>query len=68
MSARAASRIATLGFTDVYRFVSLPAHKVADVGALRPARAPDRDDLLDLGQHEVEPLRLPDERQQAQRV
>jgi CheY-like chemotaxis protein len=39
-----------------------------NVGARQAPGSLDRDDLLDLLQHEAEPLRLPDERQQVQGV
>jgi len=42
--------------------------EVADVGARRAARPPDRDDILDLAEREAEPLRLPNEGEQRERV
>src|SRR6266508_1623198 len=49
-------------------FVSLSPDKVADVVARSASRSLDGDDLLDLVQGEAESLRLPDEREERQRV
>jgi hypothetical protein len=47
---------------------TLPQHKAVNMRARQAPGSLDRHDLSDLFQHEPEPLRLPDERQQVQRV